>query len=404
VVSDQIAGELLEGAGVVSVAIQSEGVRRLLLAAPRLARTPELVDLRRRSFAEWLAAPFRTLGPSGDRVLRVVAPPRFRDGDFVEILTPSGPLRKDMVAFLLRLAGATAFVFVVAGGLVYASLNVFLVRPIRRITVSMERFRADPADGAARLTLSGRRDEIGRAEAELTRMQDDLSAALQSRARLAALGEAVAKINHDLRNLLTSAQMASDRLADSADPRVAKALPRLERALDRAVRLAQDVLDYGKSEEPAPQPRPVLLAPAAETAADDAGLSAQGVPLIVDAPEGLELRADPDQLHRILNNLVRNAREAIEADRTEDRPAGWVRLTARAEDGQALVEIADNGPGVPERAREKLFQPFVGSGRAGGTGLGLAIARDLARAQGGELELARTGPEGAAFALRLPLA
>jgi signal transduction histidine kinase len=214
----------------------------------------------------------------------------------------------------------------------------------------------------------------------------------------------VAKINHDLRNLLTSAQMASDRLADSADPRVAKALPRLERALDRAVRLAQDVLDYGKSEEPAPQPRVVALAPAAETAADDAGLSAQATPLILDAPEGLELRADPDQLHRILNNLFRNAREAIEADRNEDRPPGWVRLTARAEDGQALIEIADNGPGVPERARAKLFQPFVGSGRAGGTGLGLAIARDLARAHGGELELVRTGPEGAAFGLRLPLA
>ncbi|MEI9891304.1 MAG: histidine kinase dimerization/phospho-acceptor domain-containing protein [Caulobacteraceae bacterium] len=92
----------------------------------------------------------------------------------------------------------------------------------------------------------------GPREAELDRMQTDLRAALSSRARLAALGEAVAKINHDLRNMLTSAQIASERLALSGDPSVAAALPRLERALDRAAALASNVLDYGKSEERAP--------------------------------------------------------------------------------------------------------------------------------------------------------
>ena len=402
-VSDQLAGELLEGAGVVSVAIQSEGVRRLLLAAPRLDRTPELIDLRRRNAAAWLAAPFRTLAPVGSRaVLRVVAPPRFRTGDFIEILTPAEPLRRDLIAYMLRLLGATAFISVVAGVLVYVSLNVFLVRPMQRITTSMERFRARPEDPDARIKPSGRHDEIGRAEAELLRMQEELRAALQSRARLAALGEAVAKINHDLRNMLTSAQLASERLADSGDPRVTKALPRLERALDRAVKLAQDVLDYGKSEEPVPQLRPLLLAAAAEAAAEDAGLSDAGVALRLDVPEGFMLEADADQLHRIFVNLFRNAREAIEHAPRADGARGWVRVSAAGRDGIKAVEIADNGPGVPERARDKLFQPFMGSGRAGGTGLGLAIARDIARAHGGELELSRSGDDGAAFELRLP--
>ncbi|OYX36754.1 MAG: two-component sensor histidine kinase [Caulobacterales bacterium 32-69-10] len=407
VVSDELAGELLEGAGVVSVAVQSEGVRRLLLAAPRLARTPELIDLRRRNVVEWLAAPFRTLAPIGSRgVLRVVATPRFRTGDFVEILTPVEPLRRDLFGYLLRLLGGTAFISVVAGVLVYLSLNAFLVRPMRRITESMERFRARPEDPEGQMKPSGRHDEIGRAETELSRMQDELRAALQSRARLAALGEAVAKINHDLRNMLTSAQMASERLADSGDPRVTKALPRLERALDRAVTLAQQVLDYGKSEEPEPKPRTLGLAAAAEAAAEDAGLTRgdlarEGVPLRLEVPDGFTIEADPDQFHRLLVNLFRNAREAIEQNPRDGVP-GWVQVAGFEREGVKVVEIADNGPGVPERAKDKLFQPFVGSGRAGGTGLGLAIARDIARAHGGELELVRSAADGAAFELRLP--
>jgi signal transduction histidine kinase len=403
VVSEELARELLAGAGVIQVALQTDGVRRLTLTAPRLIHTPELVDLRSWRPVAWALRPFRALAYGGDAlVFRVVAKPRFRNGDFVEILTPTAQLRQDMIGYLLRLAAASAFVFIVAGGLVYVALSLFLVRPIMRITRSMEQFRARPEDPAARLKLSGRRDEIGRAEFELSTMQDELRAALQSRARLVSLGEAVAKINHDLRNILTSAQMASERLAASADPRVTKALPRLERALSRAIRLAQDVLDYGKTEEPTPQPRVLALGPAAEVAAEDAGLTADTVPLDLAVPAGFEILADPDQLHRILVNLFRNAREAIEgAGRTA---TGRVRLSAEAADGMASIGIADTGPGVPERVKERLFQPFAGSAREGGTGLGLAIARDLARAHGGDLTLARSDDTGAVFDLRLPLA
>src|SRR6185295_18642941 len=187
-----------------------------------------------------------------------------------------------------------------AGVLVYLSLNLFLVRPMQRITYAMERFRADPDDAEARVQLSGRRDEVGRAEQELDLMQADLRTALNSRARLAALGEAVAKINHDLKNMLTSAQIASERLAASKDPKVSQALPRLERALDRAVKLASGVLAYGKTQEAAPEPRGVRLAAAVAAAAEEARLAERHIALVCDVGAAELVNADPDQLHRML--------------------------------------------------------------------------------------------------------
>ena len=402
-VTDSMAGQLLDGAGVVSVAVQSEGIRRLLLQGPRFARTPDLVDLRRRNLARWLAEPFRTMMARPDRMVRVVARPRFRDGDFVEIVAPNAPLRQELMANLAGILGVTAFVSAVSGGLVYLTLSLFLVQPIRKITVAMERFRADPDDPAARVQPSGRRDEIGRAEAELDRMQADLRTALASRARLAALGEAVAKINHDLRNMLTSAQVASERLAMSGDPGVARAMPRLERALDRAVALASNVLNYGKSQELAPQAVPTPLRAAVEAAAEDAGLVEDGVRLVLDVDPAAQVMADPEQLHRILLNLLRNGREAIEGAGERDAP-GQVRVDAERVDGHWRIRVADNGPGLAERVIPRLFQPFAGSGRPDGAGLGLAIARELAVGHGGDLSLLRTGADGAVFELRLPAA
>ena len=401
VVSDKLSSQLLNGAGVVSVAVQSEGVRRLLLAAQRMARTPYLVDLRGGWSATRLIAPFQTLLSGQGRMVRVVARPQFRDGDFVEIVVPDAPLKTELLGYLLRLSAIDAFISVVAGGLVYLSLNALLVRPMQRITLAMERFRADPEDPAAHVALSGRRDEIGRAEAELDRMQADLRVALSSRARLAALGEAVAKINHDLRNMLTSAQIASERLALSGDPKVAQALPRLERALDRAVRLASDVLAYGKSQEAAPAVVALPLAQALEAAAEDAGLTADGVRLQTTIAADDQVTADPEQLHRILVNLLRNAREAILGEASAGG-RGLVVVSLEPSAAGSVITIADSGPGVPQRLQARLFQPFAGSGRPGGAGLGLAIARELAQGHGGDLVLKQTGPDGAVFELRLP--
>jgi signal transduction histidine kinase len=399
-ISEDLARRLVGGAGVSNVVVKTD-VRRLLLRAPAMARTPALVDLRENRGAAWLLDPWRTLFGAKDRMIRVIAKPRFRGGEFVEIVLPAEPLRRDLVSFLLRTLAVSLAISVTAGGVVYLALAAFIVRPMTRLTESIERFRADPEDAGAAPQITGRRDEIGRIEEELGRMQDEVRQALRSRARLAALGEAVAKINHDLRNMLTSAQLASERLASSGDPKVAKALPRLERALDRALGLAENVLNYGKSEEAPPAARRVLLRAAVEAAAEDAGLEPGKVELDTDIGPRVQLAADPEQLHRILLNLMRNARQAIEA---EPGRGGRGRIAAKSKknDGHTALRITDDGPGLPERALEHLFQPFAGSTRAGGAGLGLAISRELAQAHGGDLVLIDTGPEGATFEIRLP--
>jgi signal transduction histidine kinase len=402
VVTDTLSSQLLAGAGVAQVAVQSDGIRRLLLPGPRLAQAPLVVDLRTPRLIGWLLRPFEILTGSPQQMLLIRAKPQFRDGDFVEIIAPKARLRGELLRYLLGLIEVTAFIGAVAGILVYLSLNLFLVRPMQRITASMERFRANPDDPSARISPSHRRDEIGRAEAELDRMQADLRAALNSRARLAALGEAVAKINHDLRNMLTSAQIASERLAQSGDPSVAAALPRLERALDRAAALASNVLEYGKSEERAPEPAVIPLLAAVEAAGDDAGLLRAGVTLNVRLEAEDAAFADPEQVHRVLVNLLRNAREAIQGCKPEGE--GAILASARHDNGLVILRLVDNGPGLPPRALDNLFQPFAGSARPGGTGLGLAISRELAQANRGELVLADTGPEGAAFELTLPSA
>ena len=403
ILSENLASQLREGAGVQTVAVlDNDGNRFLKVPGPRLEEPPYLVDLRDQAPASWLSAPFQTLFGGGERrMVRVIAEPRFYKAQFIEVVAPDAELKAELSAYLWRLLAIMGFVSFLAGGLVYLSLNYFLVRPMQRITRSMERFAADPEDTAAHIEPSGRRDEVGRAEVQLERMQEELRAALSSRARLAALGEAVAKINHDLRNMLTSAQIASERLAALKDPQVTQAMPRLERALDRAVKLASDVLAYGKTEEAAPDVRSLRLAEVLEGAEEEARLSPDGVRMISLVDPADQVAADPDQLHRILVNLMRNARQAIEQQAGRESQ-GAVQVSLFDEDGVSVIRLADNGPGVSERARERLFQPFAGSTRAGGAGLGLAIARELAQGHGGDLSLAQTGPEGSVFELRLP--
>jgi signal transduction histidine kinase len=402
-ISPTLAKRLRDSAGVVGISVfEKDGLGLSLLRPDVDPDKVYWIDFRSQNTAGWLAAPFRTLTSGPDRYITITAKPKYRaDTDHIDVVVPDAELKRELRRYLLRLLAGTVLISALAGALVYVSLNLLLVRPIQRITGSMERFRADPDDPAAHVEPSGRRDEIGRAEAELARMQVDLRAALNSRARLAALGEAVAKINHDLRNMLTSAQIASERLALSGDPMVAQAMPRLERALDRAVRLASDVLAYGKSEEAAPQKSVVPLKAAVEAAGEDARLTAGGARLRNAVKAGDRVLADPDQLHRILVNLMKNARQAIQGSPKHDG-RGNVRVSFELRGEMGVITIADDGPGLPPRALANLFQPFTGSGRPGGTGLGLAITRELAQGHGGDLALIANGAAGAVFELTLP--
>jgi signal transduction histidine kinase len=213
------------------------------------------------------------------------------------------------------------------------------------------------------------------------------------------LGGAVAKISHDLRNILTTAQLFADRLEGSADPTVARSVPKLVNSISRAVSLCESTLAFGKAEEPPPQLRRLNLAQLAADVAEGEGLGdASDIAFLIDVPTGLTIRADSEQLHRVLSNLVRNARQAIEAT---SQP-GTIELSAGEDEAEWWIRIGDTGPGLPPKAREHLFSAFQGSVRKGGTGLGLAIAAELVRGHGGRLDLARSDAEGTEFLIHLP--
>ena len=112
-----------------------------------------------------------------------------------------------------------------------------------------------------------------------------------------------------------------------------------------------------------------------------------------EVSEDLTLEADRSQIFRVFANLTQNA---VQSGATR------VEVTARHEADFIAVEIADNGPGLPPRARDNLFQPFAGSARPGGSGLGLAIVRELVRAHGGNIRLLRSTAEGTTFVVELP--
>jgi signal transduction histidine kinase len=227
-------------------------------------------------------------------------------------------------------------------------------------------------------------------------MQDTVRQAFIQKDRLAQLGLAVSKISHDLRHSLGAAQLVSERLAAVDDPVVRATAPRLERALQRAVNLAQSTLAFGKAQERPPESELLYLSDALDEAAEEA-LAGFTVPWHHDVPNDLEVEMDGEHLHRILTNLIRNAAQAIAQSGTP----GTIRAYAVLEGDRIDLHIVDTGPGLPKRVRENLFMPFAGSGLSGGTGLGLAIARELARLNGGDIVLAETGPAGTDFIVQV---
>jgi len=286
------------------------------------------------------------------------------------------------------------FVSIVTALLVFVSLYLVLVRPMRRITRAMVSFHANPEDASLIVVPGTRADEIGIAERELASMQQDIYASLQQRARLAALGTAVAKIQHDLRNILSSAQLASDQLAKSEDPSVQRLARRLVSSIDQAVALATNTLRYGRADENPPQRKRIGLKPIVVEAIETA--QHENIAMKDDVSSDIEIDADASLLFRILLNLLRNACDALAVH------GGEIVVSAKREDTRVVIDIADNGSGVPSAIRERLFQPFAGSVRPGGTGLGLAIARDLARAHGGDVMLVSTGESGTRFRVEIP--
>jgi signal transduction histidine kinase len=398
---EAVARQILESIGARAVVLKMGQHRRLLAAANMPPAVNHEIDMRDMSWHRAIVDAFNTLVCTDADVMRVVGPAPM-GGEFVEIVLDEAPLRKAMVNFSVRILILSLIISAITATLVYLALHWLLVRPMRRMTANMVAFRADPENPARIMAASERSDEIGTAERELAAMQLDLATLLQQKNRLAALGLAVSKINHDLRNLLSSAQLFSERLAKISDPHVQRFAPKLMVALERAIAFCQSTLSYGRVQEPPPDRRLIPLEPLVEDVRETLGLdSAARVRWVAAVERGLTVDADPDQLFRILLNLTRNAMQALETRDAKDPGRDQIRVTGRREGAVAVIEVSDTGPGLSEKARAHLFEAFQGSTRTGSVGLGLAIVAELVRAHGGEIRLVE-GTIGATFRLSIP--
>jgi signal transduction histidine kinase len=365
------------------------------------------IDMRNVTAMSAIVDVFTTFFGRGRDVMRIIGPaPRLgaapRSGDFLEIVMNEAPLRNAMLRFSVNILLLSLVISAVTAALVYLALHYLLVRPMRRVTANMTAFREDPENPDRIIVESGRRDEIGIAEHELAAMQQELASMLQQRNRLAALGLAVSKINHDLRNLLTSAQLFSDRLSSLPDPRVQRFAPKLMRALERAIDFCQSTLSYGRAQEAPPVRKLLALEPLVEEVRETLGFGPDSpVRWITAIERGVMVDADHDQLFRILLNLARNAAQALDGRSERDAERDQIRISGRREGAVVVIEVADTGPGFSPQARAHLFEAFQGSTRTGGTGLGLAIAAELVRAHGGEIRLV-DGTFGATIRITIP--
>ncbi len=400
-VPDALARQILGSIGARAVAIKTGQQRRLLAVADMPTRIDHDVDMREMSVWSAIFDAFQVMLDNGDEVIRIIGPPP-GGGQFIEVVVDEKPLRDAMFRFSRNVLLLSLVMAIITSGLIYYALHHLFVRPMRRVTANLVAFHENPESTARIIEPSERGDEIGVAERELSDMQRDLVSMLHQKSRLAALGLAVSKINHDLRNLLASSQLLSDQLASVPDPRVQRFAPKLMRSLERAIAFCQSTLSYGRAQEAPPDRRLVLVEPIVNEVRELAGLASEASIEWVNAIErGLSVDADPDQLFRVLLNLVRNAAQALESQKSKSMTAQQIRITGRREGAVTILEISDTGPGVPAKAREHLFEAFQGSSRDGGTGLGLAIAAELVRAHGGDLNLVE-GTIGATFRITIP--
>jgi len=394
-VSDELAMKLLDQVGAYGIALAGPDLTKRALYRKMPPKTDLVVPIDDTRPIDLIMDAFDTLVQDRNRVLRVIGYSPKEGGAVIEVVIDETPMRLAMYSYSYRILGLSIAIALATAALVFVSLQWIMVRPIRRLTENMIAFRTDPEDASRMINASARSDEIGMAERELAVMQRDLRAALTQKARLAAIGVAVAKISHDLRNILQTASVVSDRLITTSDPEVARMAPRLMESIDRAVNLCRLTLDYAHDEPPPPRRDLFPLRDLVDDVGADQMLTdGSEVHFENEVAGDLVIVADREQLFRVLGNLSRNAAQA---------GAKNVRISAGPRDGRIEITVADDGPGLPAKAREHLFQPFIGSARSGGTGLGLVIVREIMRAHGGDITVLETSEKGTVFRLSLPL-
>lgn len=401
-ISDKLAEELLNTAGVYNVVLRRDAVRELVLSSPVPGPVSATYDLRDNNIGTLMRDGMAALFQPDNTIIRLIGDPVQEAGLLIEVTMNADPLRESLWEYAQRILVLSLIITLATAALLFLSVQRLIVAPIKRVVASMAAYAKAPEDARSQIVPDAHVAELREAEEALQHLQADLTQALRQKERLAQLGGAVARISHDLRNILSTASLLADRIENSTDPAVARSAPKLLNSLNRAINLCESTLAFGKAEEPPPRLALFALRPMVEDLVEAermaGGEAACQVEFLVDVPATLSLRADQEQIHRVLTNLVRNARQAIEAT---GKP-GSIEVTAREGDEGTLIRVIDTGPGLPPRAKDNLFAAFQGGARKGGTGLGLVIAAELVRGHGGRLELVRSDEDGTEFRLCLP--
>ncbi|MEM5502924.1 HAMP domain-containing sensor histidine kinase [Ahrensia kielensis] len=393
--------EVLMATGAKAIALRTGGIARLVVVAQMPPQVDEMINVDSFSPIDAIVDAFDTMIFGGDKALRVVG--KIGDSEqIIEMVLKDDKLREAMLIYARNVALISLLISVLTALLVFLAINRIMIKPARAITRSMLKFAANPSAPDAITQFKDSNDEMGIAARELTSMQRQMQNTLRSQKRLADLGLAVSKINHDMRNILASAQLMSDMLADSDDPAVKRFGPKLVRTLDRAVNYTNDVLSYGKAQEQMPERRRIALSSVIEDVRDHLGVAAdEGLEFSSAVDSAFEVDADPEQLFRVLHNLCRNA---VQAMRDDQMPSSIKRLdiSAMKDGANIIIHVEDTGPGLPQKALDNLFSAFKGSARHNGTGLGLAIAHELITAHGGSIKLREGRTVGTHFEIHLP--
>ncbi|MHA6326142.1 sensor histidine kinase [Roseivivax sp. CAU 1753] len=393
--------ELLLNAGVFNVVLRRDAARQLVLSSPMPGPIGQTFDLREAGPAMLIYDAVARLVDPEPEIIRIIGNPSRDAGLLIEVTMDTAALRTAMIDYGLRILALSLFISVITAGLLFLAVRQFLVKQIKSVVRNMQAYARSPEDARQIIRPSANVTEIREAEEALQSLQSQLTHSLKQKERLAQLGGAVARVSHDLRNILTSAQLFTDRIETSEDPLVRRMAPKLVNSITRAVSLCETTLAFGRAEEPTPVLTRFNLAELIDDVleAERLAIGDDDVSLSADIPASLTMRGDPEQVHRMVSNLIRNARQAI----TGANRSGEINVSARADDTHWIIEVCDTGPGLPPKAREFLFQPFQGGARKGGSGLGLAIVAELVRGHGGALDLVRSDATGTLFVIRLPM-
>ena len=396
-IDPKLRDRLLDQADMLGLTILRPNMPPRTLGPRMPPRIPKLFDLRGAMVWSLVIDALDTMTTATPVVMGVTGLSKADSRVVVEVVLEEKPLCEALWEYFRRILALSVFISITTAALVYASLQWLAVRPLQRLTASITAFQNDPEDPRRVITPESRSDEFGTAEQALSEMQHQLRAALLEQERLAGVGAAVTKISHDLKNILATAQLESDRLEASpnVDPEVKHITNGIVRAIDRAIRLSANTIRFAKEGLPQAHKQKLSLRAALDEVRVGLQPALPNTLINLDPFADIVVWGDPELLQRALENLIRNAADAS---------ATSVMLSHLRDGADDWLIVADNGSGMPRRAQDHLFAPFSGSAKSGGTGLGLPIAREALRVQGGDIILRSTSEAGTTFAVRLPAA